>query len=112
MKFSKICFVIFVSVLLIANCLNTEENKKKHKRSKSKSRKATVDNADKPNVNKTFMNYSYSVLNASSTLDLAGFHAAKVWDYKIMDKQFSIKNPAILSIIELSESDYNDFIKE
>lgn len=88
MKFSKICFVIFVSVLLIANCLNTEENKKKHKRSKSKSRKATVDNADKPNVNKTFMNYSYSVLNASSTLDLAGFHAAKVWDYKIMDKQF------------------------
>ena len=29
-----------------------------------------------------------------------------------MDKQFSIKNPAILSIIELSESDYNDFIKE
>mgnify|MGYP003607088611 FL=1 len=32
--------------------------------------------------------------------------------FKIMDKQFGIKNPAILSIIELSESDYNDFIKE
>lgn len=88
MKFSKICFIIFASVLLLAQSLNTEEHKKKHKRSKSKSRKAQVELSDKPNVNKTFMNYSYSVLNASSTLDLAGFHSAKIWDYKIMDKQF------------------------